>query len=297
MLHHGFLSPRSNLLANTASASLTPTPSPASTVFGNTDPLPRDTRDTPKRRVRHRDGKLLRGGIGLTTGLGWSDSETRTHQAHSLAASRASTSTAHSRSSASVASSFSILGGHPTQSEYAEDTGVWTNLIPLRGGTTRLARGASIRTDESAGSAMSLLLMRSHSRVLTPRPAAPAPSRESPTSCVHSLPGHLPRRPRLPCRPRLPHPPPPALVPAVLILLSSPSRVPFLDSRPPALSPALVYTTPHPRAHRRESYRLRGLAPASGENLARNRCVRAVCIHFRMCNSPGARAEPAQMRT
>lgn len=33
----------------------------------------KDSRDTPSRRVRHRDGTLLRGGIGLTTGLGWSD--------------------------------------------------------------------------------------------------------------------------------------------------------------------------------------------------------------------------------
>lgn len=33
----------------------------------------KDERDTVKRRVRHRDGRLLRGGIGLTTGLGWSD--------------------------------------------------------------------------------------------------------------------------------------------------------------------------------------------------------------------------------
>ncbi|KAF8638859.1 hypothetical protein AX17_001915 [Amanita inopinata Kibby_2008] len=35
----------------------------------------KDERDTPRRRNRHRDGRLLRGGIGLTTGLGWSDSE------------------------------------------------------------------------------------------------------------------------------------------------------------------------------------------------------------------------------
>lgn len=34
---------------------------------------PKDARDTPQRRVRHRDGRLLQGGIGLTTGLGWSD--------------------------------------------------------------------------------------------------------------------------------------------------------------------------------------------------------------------------------
>lgn len=33
----------------------------------------KDERDTVKRRVRHRDGRLLAGGIGLTTGLGWSD--------------------------------------------------------------------------------------------------------------------------------------------------------------------------------------------------------------------------------
>jgi hypothetical protein len=33
----------------------------------------KDERDTTRRRVRHRDGRLLRGGIGLTTGLGWSD--------------------------------------------------------------------------------------------------------------------------------------------------------------------------------------------------------------------------------
>ena len=33
----------------------------------------KDERDTPMRRVRHRDNKMLRGGIGLTTGLGWSD--------------------------------------------------------------------------------------------------------------------------------------------------------------------------------------------------------------------------------
>ncbi|KAF7356695.1 Ribosomal protein 60S [Mycena venus] len=73
MLHHGFLSARSKLLPHSSAPS--PAPSPAASLFSNTDPVPRDTRDTPKRRVRHRDGKLLRGGIGLTTGLGWSDSE------------------------------------------------------------------------------------------------------------------------------------------------------------------------------------------------------------------------------
>ncbi|KAJ6518661.1 hypothetical protein C8R45DRAFT_1084769 [Mycena sanguinolenta] len=75
MLHHGFLSPHSKLLSPPASVAPSPAPSPSSALFPTGDPLPRDTRDTPKRRVRHRDGKTLRGGIGLTTGLGWSDSE------------------------------------------------------------------------------------------------------------------------------------------------------------------------------------------------------------------------------
>ncbi|KAG6816615.1 hypothetical protein H0H87_004621 [Tephrocybe sp. NHM501043] len=62
MLRHGLLSPNSKLITN-ASA-------PAATSAKR---HPKDTRDTLKRRVRHRDGKLLKGGIGLTTGLGWSD--------------------------------------------------------------------------------------------------------------------------------------------------------------------------------------------------------------------------------
>ena len=37
--------------------------------------LQKDPRHTERRRVRHRDGSLLRAGMGLTTGLGWSDSE------------------------------------------------------------------------------------------------------------------------------------------------------------------------------------------------------------------------------
>ncbi|KAI0740055.1 hypothetical protein C8Q76DRAFT_185233 [Earliella scabrosa] len=35
----------------------------------------RDPRDTQRRRNRHKDQTLLRAGMGLTTGLGWSDSE------------------------------------------------------------------------------------------------------------------------------------------------------------------------------------------------------------------------------
>lgn len=35
--------------------------------------LYKDQRDTHRRRIRHRDGRLLKEGVGLTTGLGWSD--------------------------------------------------------------------------------------------------------------------------------------------------------------------------------------------------------------------------------
>lgn len=85
MLRHGMLSPSSKLLpqldedrtrlsimssssylSNASNLSLKST---ASTCSKHA----KDARDTPRRRVRHRDGKLLKGGIGLTTGLGWSD--------------------------------------------------------------------------------------------------------------------------------------------------------------------------------------------------------------------------------
>ncbi|EJF61904.1 hypothetical protein DICSQDRAFT_146709 [Dichomitus squalens LYAD-421 SS1] len=83
MVRDGLLSPNSKLVA--ASRNTTPLPgnrpgscvSLASTVGSmmTKNGLFKDERDTIKRRVRHRDGKMLRGGIGLTTGLGWSDSE------------------------------------------------------------------------------------------------------------------------------------------------------------------------------------------------------------------------------
>lgn len=88
MLRHGMLSPNSKLLpqlegdparfsimsglssssyvSNASNLSLMSTTSTSSKHR-------KDARDTPQRRVRHRDGKLLQGGIGLTTGLGWSD--------------------------------------------------------------------------------------------------------------------------------------------------------------------------------------------------------------------------------
>ncbi|KAL4071787.1 hypothetical protein J3A83DRAFT_2909733 [Scleroderma citrinum] len=92
MLRHGMLSPNSKLLPKgnfdpTTRMSIVSDVSQLSSAsyFSNASNLSlasnastsskhlKDARDTPKRRTRHRDGKLLKGGIGLTTGLGWSD--------------------------------------------------------------------------------------------------------------------------------------------------------------------------------------------------------------------------------
>ncbi|KDR74606.1 hypothetical protein GALMADRAFT_227102 [Galerina marginata CBS 339.88] len=83
MVRDGLLSPNSKLLPGGASRSATPLDGrPGSTLsvashasLMTKSGIIKDERDTPMRRVRHRDGKMLRGGIGLTTGLGWSDSE------------------------------------------------------------------------------------------------------------------------------------------------------------------------------------------------------------------------------
>ncbi|KAI0037002.1 hypothetical protein K488DRAFT_67168 [Vararia minispora EC-137] len=78
MLKHGMLSPSSKLLGQ--SRATTPLDGrPGSTLSVGSvmtkSGVYKDDRDTVQRRIRHRDGKLLRGGLGLTTGLGWSDSE------------------------------------------------------------------------------------------------------------------------------------------------------------------------------------------------------------------------------
>ncbi|KAI0267329.1 hypothetical protein BC834DRAFT_968846 [Gloeopeniophorella convolvens] len=82
MLRDGMLSPHSKLLPQNTRAE-----SPMILADGNRpgsilsvasttkSGVIKDERDTHQRRVRHRDGRLLKGGIGLTTGLGWSDSE------------------------------------------------------------------------------------------------------------------------------------------------------------------------------------------------------------------------------
>lgn len=92
MLRDGLLSPHSKilpenlrmpspLLPSSPFDSLSPGGRPGSTLslasnagsIMTKSGIYKDERDTVRRRVRHRDGKLLKGGIGLTTGLGWSD--------------------------------------------------------------------------------------------------------------------------------------------------------------------------------------------------------------------------------
>lgn len=85
MLRHGMLSPNSKLLPQLEQDSTRLSILSSSSYLSNASNIslksiastsskhPKDARDTPQRRVRHRDGRLLKGGIGLTTGLGWSD--------------------------------------------------------------------------------------------------------------------------------------------------------------------------------------------------------------------------------
>ncbi|PPQ76682.1 hypothetical protein CVT26_004481 [Gymnopilus dilepis] len=81
MVRDGLLSPNSKLLPGAASRAATPMDGRPGSMLSvvsqgsvmTKSGIIKDERDTPMRRVRHRDGKLLRGGIGLTTGLGWSD--------------------------------------------------------------------------------------------------------------------------------------------------------------------------------------------------------------------------------
>lgn len=92
MFRDGLLSPRSKLLPHgpgsaysldnddivndlDRSRSVLSVASTAGSVMTKSGLLYKDPRDTARRRLRHRDGHLLRAGMGLTTGLGWSDSE------------------------------------------------------------------------------------------------------------------------------------------------------------------------------------------------------------------------------
>ncbi|KAG2007497.1 60s acidic ribosomal protein [Coprinopsis cinerea AmutBmut pab1-1] len=123
MVRHGLLSSNSKLLQGDSRAT---TPHcggdgrPMSSMSTATKSgVMKDERDTPMRRVRHRDGRLLRGGVGLTTGLGWSDSEDE--DAPSPLTRRLSTLNLSRRSSASSFFSTSSRP-HPLSRSYSSGT-------------------------------------------------------------------------------------------------------------------------------------------------------------------------------
>jgi hypothetical protein len=64
---------QTSLAPTHSAASITPNVSTASNMFKSG--LYKGEQDTTRRRVHHCDGKLLRGGIGPTTGSGWSNSK------------------------------------------------------------------------------------------------------------------------------------------------------------------------------------------------------------------------------
>ncbi|KAI0923119.1 hypothetical protein AcV5_009933 [Taiwanofungus camphoratus] len=143
MLRDGLLSPNSKLLPR---VSRTPSPQPpmpnarpgsllsvASTVGSvmTKSGLFKDQRDTDKRRHRHRDGKLLRGGIGLTTGLGWSDSEDE--DAPSPLTHKLSSGTLRKKSTAS-----SLRSSHPLSRSFSD-----ADLEPLPNHDSAAIQGAN----------------------------------------------------------------------------------------------------------------------------------------------------------
>ncbi|ESK90511.1 60s acidic ribosomal protein [Moniliophthora roreri MCA 2997] len=145
LLRHGLLSHKSKLIPSNSLGSLPSTDSlasvslpgerPASTMsMQSTDSkasLLKDVRDTPSRRLRHKDGRLLRGGLGLTTGLGWSDSEdedapspltSKLSGMLSRKASFASLSNGRPSSSASAPSRSKSYGNLRSSSEFSTNT-------------------------------------------------------------------------------------------------------------------------------------------------------------------------------
>lgn len=128
----------------------------------------KDGRDTERRRQRHRNEKLLREGLGLTTGLGWSDSEDEdapsplTHRLSKLALSRKSSqaslhSTVPSRISSSQATPKSRSVSGMSLSSHQMGSGVFkphplsksmsvTNLVLHTAAKTRDEFGHTLRS-------------------------------------------------------------------------------------------------------------------------------------------------------
>ncbi|KAI0367072.1 hypothetical protein BV20DRAFT_580761 [Pilatotrama ljubarskyi] len=188
MVKDGLLSPRSKLVQS--SRNTTPLPgdrpgsvfSVASTVGSvmTKSGLFKDERDTIKRRVRHRDGKLLAGGIGLTTGLGWSDSEDEDapspliRQISSRSLKKRAASTTSLRSAGDPLSR--SYSGHMPESRM-EEFGILPKVpraslpptswqkprtLPSRGTDWRLSTSSSVSSASSASQGMSRASVASH---------------------------------------------------------------------------------------------------------------------------------------
>ena len=75
MLRAGLLSPRSTII--TESLESTPVPARHGKLSAKGENLrakgEKIWKAEARRKIRHRDGQNLRDGVGLTTGLGWSD--------------------------------------------------------------------------------------------------------------------------------------------------------------------------------------------------------------------------------
>ncbi|KAJ3535990.1 hypothetical protein NM688_g6898 [Phlebia brevispora] len=158
MFRDGLLSPRSKLLPQNSpgsfysdhhdghaprAGSVMSLASTAGSVVTKSG-LQRDPRDTARRRVRHRDRKLLCAGMGLTTGLGWSDSEDE--DAPSALTRRLITTTIERNRSGSVTSPShrtSQLGG-PSLSRFSSPVPSSKSPLPRKSTSTSNLRSASV---------------------------------------------------------------------------------------------------------------------------------------------------------
>ncbi|OCH87600.1 hypothetical protein OBBRIDRAFT_837256 [Obba rivulosa] len=190
MLRDGLLSPNSKLLGQASSPihpQMLPNSRPGSmaSVVSTTGSVMtksgifKDERNTEKRRHRHRDGKLLRGGIGLTTGLGWSDSEdedapsplTRRLSSRTLGESaQASSSRSPHPSSRSVSEGLSSSSAGPSKyGALSAGATLPPHSTGTLGGSSLERRTSSSSVGSSASSALGL---RSRSSVSSLRSAS-----------------------------------------------------------------------------------------------------------------------------
>ncbi|KAK1224045.1 hypothetical protein PQX77_013067 [Marasmius sp. AFHP31] len=188
----GVLSRKSKLIPTTSngtSGEVSPSSTQAtrpesSTSFGSIDSkasLLKDTRDTAVRRLRHKDRKLLGGGLGLTTGLGWSDSEDEdapsplTHRLSSLVVSRKSSIASLGKERQSYSSASNQLSG----SKSSGDLRSAAFEHPKSSTRTRLLRSQSNAASIKTGD-----LHEPTYTIATPDryPAIVAPDSEAPTT-------------------------------------------------------------------------------------------------------------------